>query len=117
MSKTLGVRILLFLLLFSGFLHAQQEWSTPIVISGGVSPDFDIDRNTGHLHIISMMDGVIYTETDPVGNILVHEQIPGTESESGGWNFGASIAVDDIGYPHVCYRHPLDLSNQIVGIT
>jgi len=96
------------ILFFTVAVSAQHQWSDPITISGGVSPDFDIDRNTGHLHIISMYSGVIYTETNRLGEILVHEAIPGTETESGGWNFGASIAVDSEGNPHVCYRFPLD---------
>ena len=87
---------------------AQEDWSPPITISDGVCPDFDIDRNTGHLHIVSMYDGVIYTETDSAGNILIQEEVPETESDWGGWNFGASIAVDNDGLPYLCYRIPVD---------
>ena len=94
----------LLLLILSGICFAQYEWQTPVWICGGDTPDFDIDHKNGHLHIISMRSGVLYTETDQYGNILVQEYVPGAGSDNGGWQFGATIAVDQDGYPHVCFR-------------
>ena len=104
MKRGFYLSLFTFLILFHSTGTAQEEWSPPIIISGGVSPDFDIDRNTGHLHIVSMLDGVIYTETDSAGNILIHEEVPGTERDaihgsSGIWT-GASrgrFAMDRAG--------------------
>ena len=85
-------------------VHAQ--WSDPITISEGYVPDFDIDPN-GHLHIVSVLNGVIYTETDELGNKIVPSAvIPGTTSDTEYWNFGATVAADNNGFPHVCFRVP-----------
>jgi len=94
------------LILFNTSANTQVEWSDPILISNGISPDFDIDRNTGHLHIVSMLNGVIYTETDVEGTILFQESVAGAENDIGGFTFGATIAVDNEGIPHVCFREP-----------
>ena len=51
-----------------------------------------------------MYNGVTITVLDSDGNILSQETVPGAESDTGGDRFGASIAVDTQGYPHVCYR-------------
>ncbi|MBN1781054.1 PKD domain-containing protein, partial [bacterium] len=81
------------------------QWSAPKIISDGYAPDFDIDPANGHLHVVSVLNGVIYTETDAEGNIVSGPQvIPGTTQDTEYWNFGATVAVDKNGYPHVCYR-------------
>ncbi|MDZ7262244.1 MAG: hypothetical protein ONB05_09095, partial [candidate division KSB1 bacterium] len=81
-----------------------QQWSPPIRISGGRTPDLDIDPKTGHLHIISMYNGVTYTNVAADGTILFQESVPGANSDEGGWRFGASVSVDTLGCPYVCYR-------------
>jgi hypothetical protein len=83
---------------------AQFTWESPVWISPGDNPDIDIDRRNGHLHVICMRNGVLYTELDGAGNILLQEPVPGAEGDAGEWQFGATIAVDSEGYPHVCYR-------------
>ncbi|MDZ7377685.1 MAG: PKD domain-containing protein, partial [candidate division KSB1 bacterium] len=35
---------------------------------------------------------------------MSQEKVPGAENDQGEWHFGASVAVDMNGYPHVCYR-------------
>ena len=99
---------LLITLLVSGSLFAQMEWGKAISIAGGSTPNFDIDKRNGTLHIISMLDGggAYYTRADSLGTILEQEIVPGSKKDFGEWNFGASIAVDNNGYPHVCYRIP-----------
>jgi hypothetical protein len=83
------------------------QWSDPVVISDGFSPDFAIDPNTGHLHVVAILDGVIYTETDETGHIITPSQvIPGTSKDVEYWSFGATVAVDQAGFPHVCFRVP-----------
>jgi len=101
--KTRSMAMALFVLLAAvpGF---GQQWSTPISISSGDTPDMDIDRNTGYVYILSMVNGVTVTKVSPEGAIISQEIVSGAESDVGGSNFGASIAVDSKGYPHVCYR-------------
>jgi len=83
-----------------------QDWSEPILISGGDTPDIDIDPITGNVYILSMTNGVILTKVSPDGTILEQEMVPGgAEYDEGGQHFGASVAVDSKGYPHVCYRY------------
>jgi len=82
----------------------SQQWSEPILISGGDTPDMDIDPLTGNLYILSMKNGVMLTKVSPDGLILSQENVPGAEYDEGGGRFGASVAVDINGYPHVCYR-------------
>ena len=108
MQKNCILLTLFITLVCTAIVSAQNGWSDPIIISDGLSPDFDLDRNTGHLHIASMVDGVLYTETDETGNILLQEYVPYTGTDRGGITFGATIAVDNEGYPHVCYREPND---------
>ena len=91
-------------------LHAQ--WSGPVTISEGFAPDFDINPDNGHLHIVTVsndppMKGVVYTETDEFGAIVLPPAvIPGTSMDVEYWNFGATVAVDQSGFPHVCFRVP-----------
>ncbi|MCI0512830.1 PKD domain-containing protein [candidate division KSB1 bacterium] len=93
----------------------SQEWSAEIAIEQTgqpvtTTPDFDIDPNTGHLHIVTMVipRGVLYTEMDKQGNIIRQEQIQVAyrDAASEGSVFGATVAVDPQGRPHVCYREP-----------
>jgi hypothetical protein len=97
----------IFLLLFQRILIAQVSWSLPILVSGGDAPYFAIDRKTGNLHVVSMWDGAIYTLMDSLGNPLLQETINDDVYDAGGMNYGAVIAVDNMGFPHVCYRRIL----------
>ena len=50
-KKVLG---LILILLISGIMHGivgAQEWSEPIRITTGDTPDIDIDPKTGNLHV------------------------------------------------------------------
>ncbi|MCI0493734.1 hypothetical protein L0Z72_01910, partial [candidate division KSB1 bacterium] len=93
----------LFILCLSMPLLGQQ-WSEPITISSGDTPDIDIDPITGNMYILTMKNGVTLTKVSPEGTILEQEKVPGADSDEGGGHFGASVAVDSKGYPHVCYR-------------
>ena len=93
----------LFILCFSLPLLGQQ-WSEPITISSGDTPDIDIDPITGNMYILTMKNGVTLTKVSPGGTILEQENVPGAEFDEGGGHFGASVAVYSRGYPHVCYR-------------
>ncbi|MBD3289718.1 hypothetical protein GF337_13005, partial [candidate division KSB1 bacterium] len=110
-----GVRFfLLFLVLVSFNSPAfAQEWSDEISVElpgtdMTILPEFDIDPNTGHLHIVTMISprGVLYTETDADGNIL--QQYPldyaSRDKNGNGNNYGATVTVDAQGRPHICYR-------------
>lgn len=81
-----------------------QQWSEPITISSGDTPDLDIDPITGNMYLLTMKNGVTLTKVSPEGAILEQERVPGAEYDDGGGHFGASVAVDSKGYPHVCYR-------------
>lgn len=83
---------------------ALAEWSDPIPISPGNVPDLAVDRNNGNVHILTIHNGLKYTKCDPNGNILSQEPVPGADQEQGGFNFGASVAVDTEGNPHIVYR-------------
>lgn len=98
----------LVLLVFSivpAFLYA--DWTDPIEIySGGETADVCVDRNNGSVHIVSFRTtgGLIYTKTDADGKILTQESIAGAETDAGGFRFSGTIAVDNLGYPHLTYR-------------
>ncbi len=81
-----------------------QQWSDPILISGGDTADMDVDPKTSNVYILTMNNGVMLTKVSPTGVILSQEKVPGADNDQGGWHFGASVAVDMNGYPHVCYR-------------
>jgi len=108
--------VLMFLLISirSNMLYSQENWqwseSIDILIHGN-TPDFDIDKNNAHAHIISMKEfggGIRYTEIDSAGNILVNAyEVPTIYDDLGGIYFGATIAVDQQGHPHICYRRHL----------
>jgi len=94
MKRFTGVRwFCLLLSLFYQSIFAQIEWSDPIELGVGSSPDFVIDRQTGRLHVLIKNDsnipplgsgGVHYVVLDSLGTLL-HQEAPiiGTESESG----------------------------------
>ncbi|MBN2090983.1 T9SS type A sorting domain-containing protein [candidate division KSB1 bacterium] len=92
-----------------------QQWSEEISVdpAGTISdtPDMDIDLKTGHLHIVSMVrpQGVMYTELDKKGKII--RQMPvdlaASDDSEEGIRFGATVAVDTNGVPHICYRNYL----------
>lgn len=95
-------------------MNLAQDWSSEIPIelpgqSMTTTPDFDIDPSNGHLHIVTMIapEGVLYTEMDKNGNILQQNPIDVAieDKSSSGLYYGATIAVDPQGRPHVCYRN------------
>ncbi len=92
------------LLVISSLPLFGQQWSDPVLISGGDTPDMDIDPITGNVFVLTMMNGVMLTKISANGSVLSQEKVPGAENDQGGWHFGASVAVDMNGYPHVCYR-------------
>lgn len=122
--KTKNRILLLFFILLisrSDYVYGQEpwHWEQPVTLKDHTdTPDFAVDRNNGHLHIITMalVGGVFYTETDSAGNIIIDaENVPivygSPESnvrDVGGYYFGATIAVDQEGYPHICYRVHLE---------
>ncbi|MBD3290385.1 tandem-95 repeat protein, partial [candidate division KSB1 bacterium] len=81
-----------------------QEWSSPIDVASGDTPDMDIDPNTGYVYILSMNSGVWVSVYDSDGDFVSQEAVPETDADQGGVRFGAAIAVDSDGYPHICYR-------------
>ena len=111
MKKGLFLSVALLALATHGFSQTpwNGHWSDPIVVAIGTNPDFDIDKANGNLHIVSMQQGVgvVYTLMDSVGNILFQQPVPGSMGDLGEWHFGASVAVDRMGYPHILYRKPV----------
>ena len=83
-----------------------QSWSDPVTIvpDYGDTPDLAIDRNTGRLYVTVMRDGVTLVVLSPYGEVLEQEIVPGTSFEKGRYNFGAAVAVDSRGYPHIAFR-------------
>jgi hypothetical protein len=120
--KCTGVRCFYFLLsLFFQSVFAQIEWSEPIELGYGSSPDFMIDRQTGRLHVVIKKEavspptgsgGVYYIVLDSLGHVLHQEKpVAGTESDCNLWDGGPAITVDKYSAPHVCYRQ----GNQVSG--
>lgn len=103
---------LLLFLAVGSCLRAQVEWSSPIPVSQGTCPDLDINKRDGTLHIVTMYQGVTYTVMDSLGNLISQEQVPNTRNDLGEWYFGAAIALDAAGNPHVLYRKPLGYDNR-----
>ncbi len=109
-------RFTLMVLLFLGFTMQPgiaQEWTEEIQLElrgapETIVPDMDIDPNTGHLHIVSMISphGVLYTEMDKDGNVIQQSEVPvaAVDNAYTGNIFGATIAVDPQGRPHICFR-------------
>jgi PKD repeat protein len=94
------------LLLFVPFL-IYADWADPIEIYvGGETADVAVDRNSGNAHIVSYKTtgGLVYTKTDPDGKVLTQESIAGAEMDGGGFKFSGTIAIDNLGYPHLTYR-------------
>ncbi len=104
--------LVIFLMFSTG---RAQQWSEEIALdpAGTISdtPEMDIDIKTGHLHIVSMVQpqGVMYTELDKSGKIIRQMLVDPAASDgsAGGIRMGASVAVDNNGNPHVCYRNYL----------
>jgi len=101
--KLTGYIILIFSML-GVQVNLSAQWSQEKNISSGKAPDLDVDPNNGHLHIVALNNGVLYTETDAAGTIINQEQVTGTAGIPNEWYFGVTVAVDNVGYPHVCYR-------------
>ncbi len=101
-----------FLMLSTG---QAQQWSEEISVdpAGTISdtPAMDIDVKTGHLPIVSMVQpqGVMYTELDKKGKIMRQMLVDPAAADDAeeGIRFGATVAVDSNGVPHVCYRNYL----------
>jgi len=108
LKDVIPILLLISFIALSPMIFAQQ-WSAPINIGDGNTPDFVIDRNTGHLHIVYTLKpyGVYYSERDANGKKIKKELIPNTSTDGGEWDFGPTVAVDMDGYPHVCFREPL----------
>lgn len=104
--------------LFCASLAFAQEWSDPITIGNGYTPDFDIDPVSGKLFIVHHNNGLIYTEMDAKGNFLVQEPIdPANGDAIGRGQFGATIAFDPkTGRAHVCYRINVDAAKDLYDI-
>jgi hypothetical protein len=85
---------------------AAQEWSDPINLGNGYTPDMDIDPVTGRIYVVHHDDGLIYTMLDAKGVILTQERVDVASNDfSGRGQFGATIAFDPkTNRPHICYR-------------
>jgi len=105
------LHLILFLAMGLG-LNARGEWSSPISVSQGSCPDLDINKSDGTLHIVSMFQGVTYTVMDSLGNLISQEIVPNAHGDVGDWYYGASIALDASGNPHVLFRTPLGYDNR-----
>jgi len=97
-------------MLWAGLLFAHlafsQDWTDPVLIGNGYTPDFDIDPVTGTLYVVHHNNGLIYTEIDAKGIVQLQEPIAVASGDAvGRYQFGAAIAHDPkTGRPHVCYR-------------
>lgn len=83
-----------------------QDWSDPISLGNGYTPDMDIDPVTGKIYVVHHNDGLVYTLLDAKGEILTQEFITAAADDAYGRDqFGAAIAFDPkTQQPHVCYR-------------
>ncbi|MEE4310351.1 MAG: PKD domain-containing protein [candidate division KSB1 bacterium] len=93
-------------LLFTCSMAMAQDWTAPIEVSGGDTPEMDIDPLTGHVYVLTMNNGVMVTVFDQNGNQLSQEavDVQGADDDKGLGHWGATIAVDSDGYPHICFR-------------
>ncbi len=99
--------MIIFVLMIAGAPLRGWQWSQPIAVSGGNTPDMDIDKKTGNVFVLTMINGVNITVFDKDGNFISQENVPGTSGDKGnenGFSFGATISVDNEGFPHICYR-------------
>ncbi len=103
-KRTLLLGWLFFVFLLQAAFGFGQEWSSPIDGGFGDTPDMDIDPNSGYVYILSMNGGVKIKVYDEDGNFISQESVPETENDQGTARFGATIAVGNDGYPHICYR-------------
>jgi hypothetical protein len=115
--KNLVLRALALCSLCAGSAFSQ-EWTEPITIGNGYTPDFDIDPVSGRLFIVHHNNGLIYTEMDAKGNFLVQEPIDAANGDAvGRGQFGATIAFDPkTGRAHVCYRINVDSAKDLYDI-
>ena len=98
---------------------ALSQWSDPVYIARGDTPDMAIDPGTGRIFVLTMgTDGGAWiTITDSVGNKLQEAQmVPHSQKDIGSWNFGARIALDPDGYPHVCYRDNVNTDEYLFDV-
>ncbi|MEK7729950.1 MAG: PKD domain-containing protein, partial [candidate division KSB1 bacterium] len=116
--KNLVLRSLTLSGLLCASLAFSQEWTEPITIGNGYTPDFDIDPVSGKLFIVHHNNGLIYTEMDAKGNFLVQEPIDAANGDAiGRGQFGATIAFDPkTGRAHVCYRINVDAAKDLYDI-
>ncbi len=116
--KSLVLRSLILSGLLCAGLAFSQEWTDPITIGNGYTPDFDIDPVSGKLFIVHHNNGLIYTEMDAKGNFLVQEPIaPANGDAIGRGQFGATIAFDPkTGRAQVCYRINVDAAKDLYDI-
>ncbi|KAA3610996.1 MAG: T9SS C-terminal target domain-containing protein [Calditrichaeota bacterium] len=98
--------LILFVTSFSAL--TAQEWSDAIELGPGQTPDFDVDPETGNLHLIyNNGGGSVYTVLSPQGDVILKEDISRAAGENswGGFHYGPSLAFDPTtGRPHVVYR-------------
>ncbi|MCI0512417.1 PKD domain-containing protein [candidate division KSB1 bacterium] len=80
------------------------DWSAPIEISPGTTPDLVIDRSNGTVHVVYFNGGLCYAKLGSDGKSVLQEKVPGAESDEGGYQFSSTIALDTNGNPHVTYR-------------
>ena len=83
---------------------SAQQWTSAIRLPSGGTPDMVIDRQTGNVHVLVMNNKVIHVVLDQDGNEISQEDVPGSDGPIGDYRFGASIAVDSQGQPHVVYQ-------------
>ena len=106
--KSFGIPMLMILFLP---VLVLAGWGDRIeIFPGGNTADICVDRNSGMVHMVFYRaepdQGLVYTKTDEKGNILMQDFVPGTENDSGGYRFSATVAVDTQGNPHLTYRVP-----------
>ncbi len=104
--RVFATRYALLLSLFLTSLAAAQEWSDPVNLGNGYTPDMDIDPVTGKIYVVHHNNGLIYTVLSPTGEILSQENVGVASGDAiGRAQFGATIAFDPkTQQPHVCYR-------------
>ena len=104
--KVFTMRCALFLSLFLVSLAAAQEWSDPVNLGNGYTPDMDIDPVTGKIYVVHHNNGLIYTVLNAKGEIISQENVGVASGDAiGRAQYGATIAFDPkTQQPHVCYR-------------
>lgn len=98
-----------FLGMFAAFAFSlspafSQQWSNPIRLATGGTPDVAIDRNTGEVHVLVMDNKVVHVVLDRNGKKLRQEDVPGSDGPIGRFRFGATIAIDSRSRPHVAFH-------------